>query len=191
MILLSEAKPEKYQKEHRRIIKVKPFELVNSETTMKESSLNEEENTSDKLEQMYRELNKIQVQKAALIEETKMEIKALKENWETEKLELTKRAEQAGYTAGFKTGKQESLKQYEDILTQANTIMEAAQHDYKQTIERADEDILSLSVHIAEKIIQKKINEAPELFVSLVSGAINEVKEQTNISIYLHPDNYE
>src|SRR5699024_8664146 len=82
-----------------------------------------------------------------------------------------------------------SNKQYEGLLSQANSIIELAQQDYEQSLEKAQEDILSLSVHIAKKIIRNTLNDDPKSFMPLVSEAINEVKDQTNVSIYLHPEN--
>jgi len=192
MILLSDSHPKPDISERRRVIKIRPFE-IDTPNPVKQDSLpsNEEvEKANEELELMNNELEAIQKQKTNLIEQTKSEIKILQEQWQQEKAEITRKAEEDGYNTGFEKGKKESLKKFENLLSQANSIISLANEDYKQSIERAEMDILSLSVHIAEKILHTKLQKDPESFMSLVSKAINEVKEQTTISIYLHPSNY-
>jgi len=193
MILLSDSHPKPDISERRRVIKIRPFEIETQNTTTQDFlSHNEEiEKTSEALELMNNELKKMQEQKLNLIEQTKSEIKVLQEQWQQEKVELTRKVEEDGYNKGFEVGREESFREYEDLLLQANSIISLANEDYKQSIEQAEVDILSLSVHIAEKILHKKLEKEPESFMSLVLGAINEVKEQANISIYLHPNNYQ
>lgn len=192
MILLSDSHPKPDISKRRRVIKIRPFEIETQNTTKQDFSHVEElEKTNKSLELMNNELEKMQKQKTNLIEQTKLEIKVLQEQWQQEKAELTRKAVEDGYNKGFEVGKEESFKKYEDLLLQANSIISLANEDYKQSIEQAEADILSLSVHIAEKILHEKLEKEPKSFMSLVLGAINEVKEQTTISIYLHPNNYQ
>ena len=191
MILLSDTEPS-VKKEQHRLIEIKTFDTEHHGPTKQEKIDfdQEEENTSEKLEQMYIELKNIEKQKTQLIEQTKTEVNTLKAQWEQEKTDLIKNAKEVGFTKGFDIGKEESIKQYEGLLSQANSIIELAQQDYEQSLEKAQEDILSLSVHIAKRIIRNTLNDDPKSFMPLVSEAINEVKDQTNVSIYLHPENY-
>lgn len=192
MILLSETKRHTDPSEQRRTIGIKSFELETIQAPQQDNISLEKikKDTSAELEKMHEELAKMKDQKVELVKQAGTEINKLKTQWHAEKEEITKRAEDEGYSAGFERGKQESFDKYGELLKQANSIISTAQQDYQQSIDQAKEDILSLSVHIAEKIIRKELTDEPNSFISLVSEAINEVKEQSSVSIYLHPDNY-
>src|SRR5699024_751294 len=192
MILLFDRNSNRLKVGNQRIIKIKPLEIVEPKNKKEASHPSEQDisTVQSELKQLYDELKQVQNQKASLIKETKEEVKGIREQWETEKQQIIEDAKEDGYKAGIETGKQESVEKYNEMLIEANSIIQKANHDYQKKIEQAEEDILSLSVYIAKKVLQQELNEHPDSFLSLISGAIQEVKEQPNISVYLHPKTY-
>lgn len=175
-----------------RLIKLRP--IKKSDTNIdKPADDSEDKQLSIKvdIENAYKELREVKEQQETLIEQTKAEVIEAKENWETEKQQYINQAQEEGYKKGFDLGKQESINQYKTLLTEANNIVKSATTDYHATIEQSDETILELAIRVAEKIIKKELRENPELFNSIVSTAIKEIKDQSSLTIYVHPSNYE
>src|SRR5699024_6236265 len=192
MILLFDKNSNYLKSRIERKIKIKPLEIVGPKNKKEGPHPSEQDisTVQTELKQLYDELKQVQNQKASLIKETKEEVKAIREQWETEKQQIIENAREDGYRAGFEMGKQESIEKYNEILLEANSIVKKANYDYQDKIKQAEEDILTLSVYIAKKVLQQELSEHPESFLSLVAGAIQEVKEKPNLSVYLHPEKY-
>lgn len=175
-----------------KLIKVKPIELNNQDDAQASPyTEDEQKNIQSEISQAHERLQQIQEQQAALVQQTNTEIEKAKENWKTEKESYINQAQDEGFKKGFELGKQEGQDQYKELLTNANKIIESATKDYHSTIEQSDETIVELAVHAAEKIIKKELKENPESFLTIVNAAIKEIKDQSDLSIYLHPSNYE
>ncbi len=175
-----------------KLIKVRPIELNNHDIAhASPSTADEQKNIQSEISQAYERLQQIQEQQAAMVQETKTEIEKARENWKTEKEAYIKQAQDEGFSKGFELGQQEGQDQYKELLTNANKIIESATKDYHSTIEQSDETIVELAVHAAEKIIKKELKENPASFLTIVNAAIKEIKDQSDLSIYLHPGNYE
>lgn len=137
------------------------------------------------------ELDSIFKQKEQLIVDTENQIEQARKDWEQERNLLVQQAKEEGYQAGFEQGKMESLEQFNHLLEQANSIIIASKKDYQSTVEKSEDTILSLAVQVAEKIMKQVVENHPESFLPIVKEAINSIKDQRELSIYLHPDNYE
>ncbi|MBP1949123.1 flagellar assembly protein FliH [Virgibacillus litoralis] len=175
-----------------KLIKVKPIELNNQDSVHASASLEDDRKSiQSEIDLAHDSLKQIQEQQAILVQQTNAEIEKAKENWEIEREKYIKQAQDEGYKKGFELGKQEGQDQYKELLTNANKIVESATKDYHSTIDQSDETILELAIHVAEKIIKKELNENPESFIQIVNTAIKEIKDQSELSIYLHPNNYE
>ncbi|WP_099158096.1 flagellar assembly protein FliH [Virgibacillus ndiopensis] len=172
-------------------IKIRPIQLEKKEVVT-ENDL-EEESTSimDKLKLAQEELQQIEQEKGKMLADAKAAIDDEKKNWQEEKQMLTKQAHEEGYNDGYEVGKRESLENYQRLLDKANETIDAASADYHSILEQSDEKIVDLAVHVAEKIIKQRFVEEPSSFLPIVKAAIKEIKDQSTISIYLHPDNYE
>lgn len=174
----------------KREIKVKPIEYMRKQSSEKES---EEaiENVLANLQQAEEELEQIEQRKATMLAEVQTEINKARENWEEEKAVLMEAAEKAGYEAGFQAGKKASIEQYESLLAEANNIVDLVKVDYQKTLEQTEDAITDIAIHTAEKILGEKLNESPEKFLEIVRLALKEINDQSIVSIYLHPNNYE
>lgn len=173
-----------------REIKIKPIELVRKQTAEtdpeQESAVIEE-----KLAAAKQELELVMQETSKLKENAKASIEKEKESWINEKQRLVEEAKNEGYQAGFEQGKNESLHVYHETINNANRIVDLVKVDYQVTLEKTEEVIVQIAMHTAEKIINQQLQENPEQFVHIVKTALKEIKDQTVISIYLHPANYE
>ncbi|MGP4106982.1 flagellar assembly protein FliH [Virgibacillus sp. L01] len=175
-----------------KLIKVRPIKLNNHDYEQASpNTTDEQKNLQSEISQAQERIQQIKEQQAALVQETNAEIEKAKENWKIEKEAYIKQAQDEGFKEGFELGQQEGQDQYKELLSNANEIIDSATKDYHSTIEQSDETIVELAVHAAEKIIKKELKESPESFLSIVNAAIKEIKDQSELSIYLHPSNYE
>src|SRR5699024_461533 len=137
------------------------------------------------------QLDSIKSEQQMLIEQAEQEIQTKKAEWEETKQTLIDEAHREGYEAGFDEGKKESLLQFEKLIEHGNEIVQLAEKDYHQILDKSEETIIDLAIKTAEKILQLKIDDHPNIFSNIVIGAINEIKEQSKITIQLSSANYE
>lgn len=179
---------------NQRQIKIKPFELINQKHNSNDDFVTIDEELTAKqneLNEINRNLAHSKEQSMAVLAEAQEKILKEKRHWEEEKKQLIVQSKDQGYKEGFSAGKQESLNQHAELLSKANEIVDAATKDYHATLENSEEVILMLAIQSAEKVIQMKLEEKPETFVHIIRAAIKGIKEQSMITIYLHPDNYQ
>ena len=177
-----------------KLIRIKPIEFIKQEQIEQENklSLNDENFIiQNELQNAKIELESLKQQKETMLQNAIADIKSVKESWDIEKQQLIKQAYEEGRSAGLIIGKKDAMEQYKQLIDRANNIVESAKKDYHTTIEQADKMIVQLAIHIAEKIMKKKISDDPTSFLAIVAAAIKEIKDQSVISIFLHPDNYE
>lgn len=105
--------------------------------------------------------------------------------------QLFKQAEDNGYNEGFQNGLQEGQKQYEAFIQEAKDIVAASKNDYFKRLEEAEPTIIHLALKVAEKVITETIEEKDERWLSVVKAVINEVREQEQVKLYIHPNWYE
>ncbi|MCG1028700.1 flagellar assembly protein FliH [Virgibacillus halodenitrificans] len=150
-----------------------------------------EKEISEQIDNLKLELEDLRNHKEMLLNETNAEIQQAKQNWETEKHAYIESAKKEGYQAGYKEGEEAAQHGYRTLIEQANSIVESAGLDYHTTIEKHEESIIELAVYTAEKILSQQLEKSPQSFLPIVKSAIRELKDQSVISIYLHPANYE
>lgn len=189
---MSNLDPHQYPNE--KLIKIKPIEMIRQHTgNGHQSETVDDEYTAiqEQLQVAREELHQAKAQKQQMIAESQEAIMKDKEEWNKTKASYIEQAKEAGYSTGFATGKQESMKQYKQLLNQANEIVHSATVDYHSTVEQSEEVIVDLAIHTAGKIIKQKITDHPSAFLAIVKAAIKEIKDQSVVTVYVHPDAYE
>ncbi|WP_249869786.1 flagellar assembly protein FliH [Oceanobacillus saliphilus] len=177
---------------NQKLIKIKPFEQLRKVQNQEPVHFEmDKEVIQQRIHALQQELTDLTNTKQTLIEQTNQTIMQEKKNWETEKEQWIEQAKKDGFTAGFQQGKREGQAEYEEKLLQANQIIESTTKDYHATIEKSDEAILQLAVSVASKILNSNISDDASSFMGVVRGAIKEIKDQSVITIKLHPANYE
>lgn len=175
----------------KKVIQIKPVDYFKKQQELEESPPNEIDIHREEIESTKKELKQLQSEKERLLQSVQEEIETEKHNWQKEKEHWIEQAKQEGYNAGFALGKEDGYSQYKALIDQANSIIQSAREDYYQTVEQNEETIIHLAMHTAEKILQQKIADKPEMFINIVRTAIQDIKDQSNITIYLHPANYQ
>lgn len=144
-----------------------------------------------KIDQLKHEINHLKQQKEKVLGDLRKSINKEKTAWLEQKELEKKQAEEVGYKIGYDAGYEDVFKQYESLINEANQIATSAKQDYDKTINKHEYAILELAITIAEKIIANKLEEKPESFIDMVKQAIQDLKDSSQVEIYVHPDNYQ
>lgn len=124
---MSDSKTTKRFQEEKRI-EIKPFSEIRNNAIKNPVSEGFDNTESDDLENVRsakQKLLQMNERKEKMLEETRSIITKEKDEWEQTKNLLIKEAHYEGYEAGFSTGKQDGLDQYQDLLHKANQIAES------------------------------------------------------------------
>ncbi|MFS0865107.1 flagellar assembly protein FliH [Fredinandcohnia sp. 179-A 10B2 NHS] len=114
-----------------------------------------------------------------------------KSDWEVEKQRLHKQIIEEAYETGILEGRSDGYKEYENILAEAREIIETAKKDYEEYLHSSEEAILQLAIRVSEKILASHLKSEPSDFIFLVKNALKEVKEHSQIKIYVSPQYYQ
>jgi len=90
---------------------------------------------------------------------------------------------QKGYKAGLEAGKQDSAEKSMEIIEEAKEVLKAAHMESRSYIEKAEKEIIELSVKIAESIIKKELQLDDSIIVGVAKAALAEVRNRVQIII--------
>jgi len=145
----------------------------------------------DKISVAKEELAQLEVQKEQALADIKETIAKEKEAWNEEKEKARQEAQEDGFQKGFEAGKRESVEQHDTLIEKANQIYLASVEDYHSTVKKHTKTIIQLAIKTSKKIIENSFEENPENFALIVNKAIDELKDSSTITVFLHPNNYQ
>ncbi|MDC3414138.1 flagellar assembly protein FliH [Aquibacillus sp. 3ASR75-11] len=129
-------------------------------------------------------------QAANILAKAKSEIKEGKDALEQSRKSMLAEAENKGYQDGLQAGQAEGREQYQQYLKEAQDVLKLAKKDYATILQQSEQTILALALKAASKIVRMKLEEEPDYFIEIVKGVLKEVRDQDNISVYAHPNDY-
>ena len=94
-----------------------------------------------------------------------------------------------GKTQGFNQGLIEGQEEGEVIRKQAKFVLQNAHKMAQNTIDKNENEIIELAVHIAKKILLKSISHRDEHLLFIAKDACVELKNKSQIIIRVHPAN--
>lgn len=172
-----------------RKIQIKPIERIIP------PQMDEQEDESSyifaKLAQAKEALSELEKKEKQILADVRETIQREQAAWQEEKQQWVEAAKAEGYQAGFTQGEAAGEKTYQASIDLANHVVDLVKEDYQKTLEQTDDVIVQLGIHTAEKILEQKLEAEPDLFLNIVKPALKEIKDQSVVSIYLHPIDYE
>ncbi|MCO7174689.1 flagellar assembly protein FliH [Sporolactobacillus kofuensis] len=143
-------------------------------------------------------INQAKHEAARIIREAEEEQARMQHQIETENERAKQKREEAhqksvkeGYEAGFLQGTKEAKEKYAKQIQQGNLFVDQAQTYFNEYIKKAEPEILSLSMAVAEKIIATSVALDEDKWFSLVEKAVREVRDQETIKITVAPIHFE
>jgi len=88
-----------------------------------------------------------------------------------------------GYKDGFEAGKTESAKESLRTISEAKDVLRAAHMESRKYIRKTEEEIIELSVKIAESVIKKELQLDDSIIVGIAKAALTEVRDRKQIVI--------
>lgn len=128
--------------------------------------------------------------KAALaqeIEETNQLIENERNAWDEQKLAFQQQAYDEGFTQGVEEGRQKALSDMEHSIQLANETMRIAHENAAKYLQQQEQVILELGLKTAERIISTRLEENPEIYLSIVKRGLKEAREMKEIKLYVSP----
>ncbi|QQZ07949.1 flagellar assembly protein FliH [Heyndrickxia vini] len=123
-------------------------------------------------------------------EEIRKSVEIERNEWIEEKARLVEEAKSEGYQHGFSEGQKQGFDQYKHLIETANQITDEMRQEFLRHIESSEKVILDLGIKAAEKILQETLMEHPSSFVSLVKQVVKEARENKDVHIYIHPNQF-
>lgn len=109
----------------------------------------------------------------------------LEQQWEERKLQ----AQSEGYETGFNAGESQALSIYEGKLTEARHLLEQAQDEVEQSIERNEPFLIELALSIVRRVLKSEL-EHENTLATMLAQILQEVKDMELIKVYVHPSWY-
>lgn len=127
-------------------------------------------------------------EKEKLVEQAMQEVEQLKEEAYQTAFEEGK---QAGFDSGYKEGKEagyaEGKRESEHLVEVAKRSVAEAQKDISLYIEEKKNSLLSLSVHMAEKIVHEQLDLLPDGILELVHPILHQLdRKEDYVSLTVH-----
>lgn len=178
-----------------RVIKIKP--VVQTSESIDQPEINEEEDLQakqQKASERLMEAEQIKTNARQEAEQIKKEVEEelakARQEWADERESLIESTREEGYQDGFKKGQSDVREEFQSKLDQANDIIDQANEAYHQKVQSSEETIIELALRSAERIIGYELNQKDQAFVEVVKTAIQEVRDQPEITVTVHPDQY-
>lgn len=133
-------------------------------------------------------IKKAQTEKERMLEEAEAYIRQIKEEAYAKAFE---EGQKAGYETGFSEGKEKGYldgqSESQALVDQARQTLSEAQLDIEAYIEEKKESLLSLSVHMAEKIVQEQLDLLPDGILELVNPILHQLDHKEDyVSLTVH-----
>jgi flagellar assembly protein FliH len=164
-------------------------QMIDVETqTLKERIIGDAEQTAQDII--------LQAQAAALEIRTAAELES--ETWwqsrrdedETYRQEVNRQGFDEGYRIGAAQAEEDLKLQWADRLLEAQAIVERAYETKEKVINEGESFLVELSCSIAEKILNHKLADSPEMSMRLIEKALARRKEQGIIVLCVSPSHF-
>lgn len=170
------------------------FQLAKEELLVKKESLDKEEVEGEeyKLEEIEEDirqdlLNELEGERKKIINDAKVEADKIK-------LQARKEGYNLGYKEGRELGYREGIDKSQEegriIKDKALNLIKESEEQVDKYLEENKDEIINLSVNIAEAIVHSTIDRSSEDILSLVRPILERYDRKDNIIITCHPENY-
>jgi flagellar assembly protein FliH len=104
-------------------------------------------------------------------------------------------ARQQGYSVGFEEGRAAGLAAAEEasaeMLHRLVVVLEGIHENHTAFYRAAERQVVDLALQIAQKVVEREIENMPDLAVNVIRGALEEMDARTAIRVRVSPDDFE
>jgi len=164
-------------------VKVGNSYIIDSSTDIKPEN--------DNTEQEKAVIIEAEKQAQIILEKAQQEALRIIEDTQNKSQELFNQAQEegqkAGYSAGYETGIQQIKTEFVNQIKSIDILASSVFDIKKEIIVSAEQEIVKLSIVIAEKLVRQQIDIDPEIIKNIVKAAINELKDKEEVKIVVNP----
>ncbi|GGF11043.1 hypothetical protein GCM10010954_07080 [Halobacillus andaensis] len=172
----------------KRVIEIKPLHVQKEKD---DASAKQQEYTANQLLiEAEAKLKEAEEKSKVILKQAREDIEQEKESWNKEKAVLIKQAEEKGFQAGFKSGEEQGAHTYSQKIDEANDLIKLANENYVLKVSSSEEAIVEIAAACAEKILGQELQMNEASFIHVVKKAVEDVKNQPEIKVFVHPDDY-
>lgn len=161
------------------------FVVNNSSTGKKPEKINPNIQTGNSA------VSDAEIEAQNIIDTAKNEATRIIEETQNKSQELFNQAQAEGMKAGYDAGYEKGLSQVQDdFINQVKSVDIIAKSAFRvknEIIVSAEQEVIQLSITIAEKLVRQKFDIQPEIILNIVKAAINELKDKEEIKIVVNP----
>ena len=132
-------------------------------------------------------INDAKNQSAQLLENSKQDTLKKQEEIELLKTQALEEARQQGFQIGYDEGFQKAREDVHLKVINLEAIADSSFKLKKEIMLSAEQEILQLSIVIAEKVLKQQLEIKPEMIIEIIRAAINELKDKEEIKIIINP----
>jgi flagellar assembly protein FliH len=109
--------------------------------------------------------------------------------------ELEEAARLQGYNVGFEEGRAAGIaaaeKAMADQVNRLAAIVGAVHENHASFFRAAERQVVDLSLQIAQKVVEKEVENMPDLAVNVIHAALEEMDARTAVRVRVNPDDVE
>jgi flagellar assembly protein FliH len=104
-------------------------------------------------------------------------------------------AREQGYASGYAEGRAAGLAAAEEATAQAlqqlAAVLEGIHENHTSFYRAAERQVVDLALQIAQKVVEREIENMPDLAVNVIRAALEEMDARTAIRVRVNPDDFE
>jgi len=130
---------------------------------------------------------KAKEQAALIIEQEKEHMRLKEEEAESQRMAAFDKTEKEGMQSGYDKGLKNAYEEVYSKVANLEAIASAAFKLKKEIILSAEQEILQLSIAVAERILKQQLEIKPQIITEIIKAAVLELKDKEEIKIIINP----
>lgn len=96
-----------------------------------------------------------------------------------------------GYEAGYAAGLEAAEAQMAHTLQRLSSLLANVQENHATFFRAAERQVVDLALQIAAKVVEREVENMPDLAVNVIRGALEEMDARTAVRVRINPDDEE
>jgi flagellar assembly protein FliH len=136
-------------------------------------------------------LEKARREAALILREAEMESGRMLEQARDKIVLEAEDAQRRAREEGYKQGEQQAQQQYQALIAEAEETLEAARAEYRQSMASMEQDMVTLVVDIARKVIGGELETRPEVILSLIRSTLEDITPTDQVTVKVSAEDHE
>jgi len=136
-------------------------------------------------------LEQARAEASHIIEDARDEAQEIRTQVRVEAEQIRNKARESGYKEGLQKAYQETEDRRKRALAECDKMLEEAKKEKEAIIRSAEGDIVRLALAVAEKIVEKEIQQDTDITINLVRNVLSMVGDAQAVKLRVSPEEFE